>query len=137
MSAEAERIRDALDMYRLFEGTDRRDESMRVEHTEHFCPNCGKREVYVDRDDPGDYYAGTTHYCMACHFALPDLDAGSGDVLFKHPTHGADPAWIHRYLEIRRGAALPATTDLETVRVERELVEAQRMRDERNAKDPR
>lgn len=26
MSAEAERIQDALDMFRMFEGTDRRDE---------------------------------------------------------------------------------------------------------------
>lgn len=30
-----------------------------------FCPQCGQSQVWVE-DGPGDYYAGPTHYCLAC-----------------------------------------------------------------------
>lgn len=105
---------------------------MNVEHTEYFCPNCGKQDVYVDSDDSGDYYAGTPHYCMACHSRLPDLDQGNGDVLWKHEEYGAEPYSIACYLDVRRAAALPSSSNDETVRIERELAEAQRMQDARN-----
>lgn len=103
---------------------------MNVQHTEYFCPDCGKQEIYVDEDDSGDYYAGVTHYCFACHSSLPDL-SGSGDVLWKHEEHGGNVEAIADYLKLRRAAG---REDAETARVERELADAQAMRDARLAK---
>mgnify|MGYP001566962117 FL=1 len=106
---------------------------MNVERTNLFCPNCGAKSVVVDRDDSGDYYEGTSHYCTACHRELPDLDKIK-DVLWKQAEFGADEFTIRRYLEVRIGAGLPPETDAETVRIERELAEAHRMYVERMAK---
>lgn len=40
--------------------------------TEHFCPRCGKQEVWF-RNDGGDYYVGEQHICTncKCSFYLP------------------------------------------------------------------
>lgn len=41
--------------------------------TELFCPSCGKQEVWDERGQ-GDYYQGTTLFCLACNsfFNLPN-----------------------------------------------------------------
>jgi len=46
---------------------------MKIIKLDLFCPLCGAREVHLDEEDSGDYYAGTWHYCFACHSRLPDL----------------------------------------------------------------
>lgn len=40
--------------------------------TELYCPNCGKRDVWVE-DGDGDYYAGPDYGCKACNhcFNMP------------------------------------------------------------------
>ena len=35
------------------------------EHTDFYCPSCGKQEVWVE-DGPGDYYAGPDYLCRVC-----------------------------------------------------------------------
>jgi len=41
--------------------------------TNYFCPNCGKKGVWL-RSDIGDYYVGEQHICIECDhkFYLPD-----------------------------------------------------------------
>ncbi len=40
--------------------------------TDYFCPNCGKKSVWVE-DDPGDYHQGPSYLCTACahDFTMP------------------------------------------------------------------
>lgn len=38
-----------------------------------FCPNCGVKDVWQDENDPGDYYQGTSMYCLACNSVLSDI----------------------------------------------------------------
>lgn len=33
--------------------------------SDYFCPNCGKKTVYDERDG-GDYYVGCTYLCTSC-----------------------------------------------------------------------
>jgi hypothetical protein len=73
---------------------------MKITKLDLFCPKCGAREVHIDQDDPGDVYAGTTHYCFACHHRLPDLGL-IRDVLWASATVPLDVWDIGRYLEIR------------------------------------
>ncbi len=43
-----------------------------VEKTRFFCPNCGDKNVYIEKGI-GDYYEGEGHYCKNCnfHFTMP------------------------------------------------------------------
>lgn len=40
-----------------------------------FCPNCGKKEIYIDVSEC-DYYEGYTNYCKncKCSFTMPSCD---------------------------------------------------------------
>ena len=40
--------------------------------TSYFCPHCGEQSVYQDLG--GDYYVGSLHLCLGCHyqFYIPD-----------------------------------------------------------------
>jgi len=42
--------------------------------TEFYCPNCGKQNV-MDEDCDGDYYEGSTMYCLdcKCSFTMPSF----------------------------------------------------------------
>jgi predicted RNA-binding Zn-ribbon protein involved in translation (DUF1610 family) len=35
--------------------------------TDNYCPNCGKKSVYV-ADDEGDFYVGPDYICIECKF---------------------------------------------------------------------
>jgi hypothetical protein len=43
-------------------------------HGDLFCPNCGKKEVWVE-EGGGDYYVGNQYICTACahEFHMPGL----------------------------------------------------------------
>lgn len=43
-----------------------------------FCPNCGKREIWVECSD-GDYYMGPQHVCSNCDFSFCMPSAGRND----------------------------------------------------------
>lgn len=92
-----------------------------------FCPLCGAREVYVDKDDPGDHYAGTDYYCMACHAEIPDL--GSTHSLLRDGPPVPYPFAIGEYLAVREAAKLDESHAAETERV-RVFLERARMEQE-------
>lgn len=50
-----------------------------VDLTDYFCPNCGKKSVYVEQWE-GDYYSGPHHYCISCKFdfSLPSSRINDG-----------------------------------------------------------
>jgi len=45
-----------------------------------YCPNCGKKSVWVEQG-PGDYYEGQTHVCVECNstFSMPRLHVDHSD----------------------------------------------------------
>jgi len=43
------------------------------------CPNCGQKDVWYDETDPGDYYHGTTWYCLACNHCFHEVHTSSAD----------------------------------------------------------
>ena len=67
-----------------------------------FCPNCGHLGIWQDKDDAGDYYAGTPMWCFACERELPDIHVKDP----KDPRQGEHGArfWGARYDELRAAA---------------------------------
>lgn len=52
------------------------------EKCDYFCPNCGHREVWIERG-AGDYYVGEDYYCTHCdhNFNLPNCKLATGAYL--------------------------------------------------------
>lgn len=71
---------------------------MKVERVDLYCPACGHRGVYVDRDDSGSVENGTDHWCLACHARLPDLSE------YVDTKTEQEEWYLNRYLTIREAS---------------------------------
>lgn len=69
--------------YTVYGGKEKTDPPMLK--TDYYCPGCGSQPVFVE-NDIGDYYMGTTYYCITCNseFYLP-TGVGSPAGLSKIP----------------------------------------------------
>ena len=56
--------------------------SEELEKTELFCPNCGKKGVWVEKNE-GDFYNGPNYVCIECNY------------VFSLPTDGVRPLRLY------------------------------------------